>query len=132
MSEFLIAHVGHTLRSHEHVTWWNPDHRGYTVCTTKAGRYSEDEARRICADSECLAVPVAAAIKLARSTPYYRRSDGNLARLYDGGQLAPVENSREVWKALQADALVVGRYAKPTPMAPTKARAVYLPDPVEA
>jgi hypothetical protein len=30
-SEYLIAHIGHTTKSHEHITWWKPDSRGYTV-----------------------------------------------------------------------------------------------------
>jgi thymidine kinase len=42
-TEYLIAHIGHTHKGHEHVTWWKPNSCGYTVCIDKAGRYSEDE-----------------------------------------------------------------------------------------
>lgn len=45
MSDLLIAHIGHTLREHEHITWWKPDSRGYTICIDKAGRYGEVEAQ---------------------------------------------------------------------------------------
>ena len=128
MSEYLIAHAGHTLRCHEHVTWWNTDHRGYTVCTIKAGRYSKEEATAICISSQCVAIPVESVTEIAKTTPYYRRSDGSLNRLYDGGKLAPVENSKEAWKHLSAKAMIVGRYAKSTPMSPTKRRAIYVPE----
>jgi hypothetical protein len=85
MSQYLIAHIGHTTKSCEHITWWKPDSRGYTVCIDKAGLYEETQARRICESSGiCIAMPLADAKKLARSTPYYRRSNGELARLYDG------------------------------------------------
>jgi hypothetical protein len=130
--QFLIAHCGHTRRDCEHVCWWKPDSCGYTICVDKAGRYSADEARRICDVSECIAVPAAAAISLARSTPYYRKSDGTLGKWYDGGPYRPVENSRKSWSQLKQSALVVGRYAKTTPIAPSKARVIYLDPAVEA
>ncbi len=126
MAEYLIAHVGHTGKLDEHICWWKPDSRGYTICVDKAGRYSEAEARSICERSECLAVSLGDAVKLARSTPYYRRHDGTLGLLYDGERHRPVENSRQSWQALKLAALVIGAYVKPTPVAPSKARAIYL------
>lgn len=126
MSDYLIAHVGHTKRYDEHICWWKPDSRGYTICVDKAGRYTEDEARCICADTCCLAVPTEAATAIARTTPHYRLSDGTLAKLYDGGPHRPVENSKRAWESLKLAAIVIGAYAKPTPIAPSKARAIYL------
>jgi hypothetical protein len=35
--------------SNEHGRWWAPDRRGYTAIIGEAGRYSEAEAREICA-----------------------------------------------------------------------------------
>ncbi len=126
MPEYLIAHVGHTSKSYEHICWWKPESKGYTICTTKAGRYSAEKAREICTSSECIAVPAEAAEGLARTTPYYRQPNGTLGKLYDGGPHAPVENSSRAWTQLKADALVIGKYAKPTPMAPSRAREIYL------
>ena len=127
MSQYLIAHIGHTTKWCEHVTWWKPDSRGYTVCVDKAGRYSEAEARSICQHGECIAVPVAAVEGLARTTPYYRQSNGTLAKLYDGGPHRPVPNSREAWTALKAANIVSApRWTKPTPIAAAKARAIYV------
>lgn len=125
-AEFLIAHVGHSGKSDEHICWWKPDSRGYTICVDKAGRYSEEKARSICDGSVCLAVPVSAAVALARTTPYYRLSNGTLGKLYDGGPHRPVENARKEWSALKLAAIVIGRYVKPTPITPSKARAIYL------
>lgn len=129
MNEYLIAHIGHTIRDHEHITWWRPDSRGYTICTQKAGVYTEQEARRICEPSGgvCIAVPKDATAILARTTPYFRRADGSLQKLYDGDQHSPVANSREAWRELSIAKLDTGRMDKPTPMPPSKARAIYLP-----
>jgi hypothetical protein len=126
--EYLIAHIGHTTKTHEHLTWWKPESRGYTVCIDKAGLYSEAEARGICQSRLCIAVPKDEAAKLARTTPYYRMSNGDLARLYDGGPHAVVPNGRNEWKALMAAAMDCSvKPDKPTPIG-AKARAVYLPD----
>lgn len=125
--EYLIAHIGHSTKSDEHIVWWKPDSRGYTICVDKAGRYNEDEARSICTCSMCIAVPVETASEIARSTPYYRRSDGRLYKLYDGDQHRPVPNDLQAWKRLLSERL--GECAnpdKPTPMPSSKARAIYL------
>ena len=98
--QYLVAHVGHTHKWDEHICWWKPDSKGYTICVDKAGRYTEEKARSICRSSECIAVRVDAAESIARSTPYYRRSDGTLAKLYDGGPYRPVENSSKAWAAI--------------------------------
>ncbi|AUH51069.1 hypothetical protein CXB49_09715 [Chromobacterium sp. ATCC 53434] len=117
------------IRDHEHITWWRPDSRGYTICTHKAGVYTELEARSICtpAGGTCIAVPKDEATKLACTTPYYRRLNGYLAKLYDGDQHAPVPNSSAAWRALDAARLDTGRMDKPTPMAASRSRAIYLP-----
>jgi hypothetical protein len=126
MNEYLIAHVGHTQRHDEHICWWRPESRGYTICVDRAGRYSEQEARSICAETVCIAVPVEAAKGLARTTPYYRLPNGTLGKLYDGGPHSPVENRPKEWAAIKEHALLIGKYAKPTPMAASKQRAIYV------
>jgi hypothetical protein len=127
MPEYLIAHIGHTLKHHEHVTWWHPDSRGYTVCIDKAGLYDEAEARSICASPSCIAVPKSVAESVARSTPYYRLSDGTLAKMYDGGPHRVVPNELLLWKALLSGRLArCAHPIKPTPISVAKARAIYL------
>lgn len=129
MSEYLIAHIGHTTKWCEHITWWNPDSKGYTICIDKAGRYSEDEARSICQWGLCIAVPATSVQPLARSTPYFRAPGGRLAKLYDGGPHRPVENEAQAWRHLLNARLLCSKTTeKPTPMPPSKMRAIYLDD----
>ena len=126
-TEYLIAHIGHTLKGHEHVTWWKPDSRGYTICIDKAGRYTEEEARAICQYGSSIAVRVQAVEPLALSTPYYRRGDGKLAKLYDGGPHRPVRNDAQDWRHLLSNRLLCSKTTeRPTPMPASKARAIYL------
>jgi hypothetical protein len=126
-AEYLIAHIGHTNNGHEHIHWWKPESRGYTFCVDKAGRYTEAEARSICVrNSPCLAVRADDVQPLARTTPYYRSPKGDLWRLYDGGSMRPVPNSKEAWKDLVAKRLDCGEIDKPTPISVNKARAIYL------
>lgn len=128
MTTYLIAHIGHTIKGQEHITWWRPESRGYTLCIDKAGLYSEDEARSICSTSICIAVPKEVAEPIARSTPYYRRSDGTLNKLYDGGPHRVVPNDLSAWKVLMSGRLAnCAHPAKPTPISVSKARAIYLP-----
>ncbi len=127
MTEYLIAHIGHTQKHDEHVCWWKPESKGYTICIDKAGRYSEEEARSICRTGLCIAVPAGIAAELVRSTPYYRRTDGSLAKLYDGDKHRPVPNDLQAWKHLLAGRLGgCAHPEKPTPIG-AKARAIYLP-----
>lgn len=37
--------------SNEHRSWWGPNFAGYTGIIGKAGRYTRDEAERICKDA---------------------------------------------------------------------------------
>ena len=127
MTEYLIAHIGHTQKTSEHVCWWNPDSRGYTICIDKAGRYSEEQARSICRTGECIAVRVQAVESLARSTPYYRTHTGQLHKLYDGGPHRPVENGHTNWRHLLSNRLLCSSTTeRPTPMPATNMRSVYL------
>jgi hypothetical protein len=127
MMEYLIAHIGHTCRHNEHICWWKPDSKGYTICIDKAGRYSEDEAASICRTGECIAVPVDRVEPMARSTPYYRASNGTLAKLYDGGPHRPVENESQKWRRLLDARLLCSKTTeKPTPITTSKARAIYI------
>ena len=126
-TQYLIAHIGHTHREHEHVCWWKPESRGYTICIDKAGHYSEEEARTICQHGSCIAVPVIAADGLALSTPYYRRSDGRLYRLYDGDKHRPVPNDAQAWRHLLNNRLLCSKTTeRPTPISANKARAIYI------
>lgn len=126
-TEYLIAHIGHTLKGHEHITWWKPNSRGYTICIDAAGRYSEEEARSICQDGRCIAVRLQRVEPLALSTPYFRMSNGRLGELYDGGPHRPVRNDAEVWRLLLNNRLLCSKTTeRPTPMLPRKARAIYL------
>lgn len=132
MHEYLIAHIGHTQKHHEHVTWWKPNSCGYTICIDKAGRYSEDEASSICQHGGSIAVRVQAVEPLALSTPYYRRSDGKLSKLYDGGPHRPVRNDAQDWRHLLNNRLLCSKTTqRPTPLPASKARAIYL-DAVQA
>ena len=127
VAEYLIAHIGHTSKWCEHVTWWKPDSKGYTICIDKAGRYSEDEARSICQWGSCIAVPVRSVEPLARSTPYFRAQGGMLQKLYDGGPHRPVDNEAQAWRQLLNARLLCSKTTeKPTPMPSSKARAIYL------
>jgi len=130
MSQYLIAHIGHTGKDHEHITWWRPDSRGYTVCIDKAGLYEADEAESICKDGICIAVTKPVAEEHARSTPYFRRSDGSLNKMYDGGPHRVIPNDAQVWLRLLAWRLGVRTCRKPTRPSPigSKARAIYLPE----
>lgn len=126
--EYLIAHIGHTNKHHEHVTWWKPESCGYTICVDKAGRYTADEAAGICRYGSCIAVRLQDVEPLARSTPYYRLSNGTLGKLYDGGPHRPVPNSRGCWEALMKMRTYPPQEAKaekPTPIG-AKARAIYV------
>jgi len=127
MSRYLIAHIGHTTKWVEHVTWWAPDSKGYRVCIDKAGLYSEEEAMSICRYGGCLAVTKDLAQSIARSTPYYRRVDGTLNKLYDGDSHTVVPNSRETWQTLIKSCLPCSkRTEKPTPISAAKVRSIYL------
>lgn len=124
--QYLITHIGHTTKEHEHITWWKPESRGYTVCIDKAGLYTEDEARSICSGTGlCIAVRKLSVESETRSTPYYRRQDGALNKLYDGGPHSVVPNDAQVWKRLLAARLDTGRHDRPTPIG-GKARAIYI------
>lgn len=52
-----------------------------------------------------------------------------VAKLKDGGPHHPVENSHKAWAEIKLAAVVIGTYAKPTPIAPSKSRAIYLEHP---
>jgi hypothetical protein len=128
-TEYLIAHIGHTGKHCEHICWWRPESRGYTLCVDQAGRYTEAQAASICdrPDSSCIAVAVDSVKPLARSTPYFRMNNGDLRALYDFPDMKPVPNTRECWDALiQAKSYPASlTHQKPTPIG-AKARAIYI------
>jgi hypothetical protein len=127
MTGYLIAHIGHTTNCHQHITWWRPNNRGYTVVIDSAGRYSDADAADICKCGSCIAISEDLIKPVVRSTPYYRRHDGLLAPLYDlAGPV--VENSRASWAYILANAAFKAARGidKPTPISAPKARAIYL------
>lgn len=88
--------------------------------------------RSICSrTSLCIAVSKEEAAKLARSTPYYRRADGQLAKLYDGDKHHVVPNGKVEWAVLLKARVDFGKVEKPTPIG-AKARAIYLPETMSA
>lgn len=116
MNNFIVLHVGHTTQYHEHIQLWAPESKGYVVCIDRAGRYSEEEARRICNGCcECVAVPYDYLNKFARSTPYYlRERTGTVAKFYDGDSHRPIQNSKQDWKIILKSDRLIGK-CKPTP-----------------
>lgn len=123
---YLIAHIGHTGKEHEHITWWKPESCGYTFCIDKAGLYTEAEAKSICSGTgTCVAIHKTLVAQHARTTPYYRRQNGTLNKLYDGGPHSVVPNDAQVWRSLLAGRLDTGRHDRPTPIG-AKSRAIYL------
>jgi hypothetical protein len=110
MSEFFIASLKHTHKGHEHITWWQKNHCGYTpVLGDYAGTYSRDEAARLNSGDSCIAVPVEAVRGLMSPEPYYKPG----ARFYD--QRGPVvDNTRANWNRLIAASLTEGRECKPS------------------
>lgn len=127
MSHYIIAHIGHSTKWSEHICWWKPDSRGYTFDIERAGLYDLKEAESICDSGLCIAVAKADAEKIAKGEPFYRRSDGELARLYDGHCVAVVPNSADAWRHLLLCCIYPNRKKeRPTPIG-KKAGAIYLP-----
>lgn len=127
MSHYIIAHIGHSTKWSEHIHWWKPESMGYTFCLERAGLYDLKEAEAICDNGLCIAVSKFDAEKIAKGEPFYRRSDGELARMYDGHCVAVVPNSADAWSHLFLSCISPSRKIdRPTPIG-KKARAVYLP-----
>lgn len=117
---FYIASLKHTIRSHEHITFWGPDYRGYVIALTddRVGRYS---AEFIAADGGtlndgecCIAVPEESVKELLSPTPYYANSKGVAQPFYDiPGPV--VDNTRANWDRLIAASMQEHRRVKPKP-----------------
>jgi hypothetical protein len=115
MSTFYIASLKHTDKSHEHITWWQRFHRGYTpVLGEYAGLYCYGEASDLNDGRDYIAVPAEAVQKLMSPEPYFENRTG-LRRWYD--QRGPVvDNTRANWNALIAARLLPeGCQFKPNP-----------------
>jgi hypothetical protein len=113
---YYIASPKHTIRDHEHITFWGPDHRGYVLVVKDGhtGAYKLAEAERLNDGLSCIAVPIAAVKALLSPEPYYRRANGEAARFYD--MPGPVvDNTRANWNRLIAASLPTGRQYKPKP-----------------
>ena len=108
---YYIASLKHTNKGHEHITFWGPLHRSYTVVIGDCiGNYDEAEAATLNDGFDCLAVPVALVERLQSPEPYYKPG----ARFYD--QRGPVvDNTRSKWNSLIAGSFQAGRTYKPKP-----------------
>lgn len=127
MSHYIIAHIGHSTKWSEHIHWWKPESKGYTFDIDRAGLYDLREAEAICDSGVCIAVSKHDAGLIAKGNPFFRRSDGELRRLYDVHCFAVVPNSAEAWQHLFKCCIYPNRKKdKPTPIG-KKARAIYLP-----
>lgn len=119
MSEvYYIASVAHTLKCHEHITFWAPDHCGYRLAITddRIGRYSAEEVResRMLADGvHCLAVPETVVKSLLSPMPYFA-INGRAQQFYDTPGPV-VDNTRENWDKLIAAAFALPAGVKPKP-----------------
>lgn len=125
MSEarYYIASLKHTIREHEHITFWGPEWRGYVLIIKDGhtGEYAEAEAKRLNDGFDCIAVPAEAVKALLSPEPYYRRSNGEAHRFYDTPGPV-VDNTRANWNRLIAASLAEGRAYKPKPEVHRKAR----------
>jgi hypothetical protein len=113
---YYIASLKHTIRDHEHITFWGPDHRGYVLVIKDGhtGEYTLAGAQRLNDGIDCLAVPVDAVKALLSQEPYFRNGRGVAARFYDTPGPV-VENNRANWNRLIAASLADGRQMKPKP-----------------
>jgi hypothetical protein len=114
-TRYYIASLKHTVRDHEHITFWGADHRGYVLVIQDGhtGEYTLAEAQRLNDGLDCLAVPVDAVKALLSPQPYYRNGWGHAARFYDTPGPV-VDNTRANWNRLIAAALP-GQVYKPKP-----------------
>jgi hypothetical protein len=112
---YYIASVKHTIRDHEHITFWGKDHRGYVLVIKDGhtGEYTLAEAQRLNDGLDCIAVPVDAVKALLSPKPYFRDSRGTAIRFYDTPGPV-VDNTRANWNRLIAAALP-GQVHKPKP-----------------
>lgn len=109
---FYIASLKHTGKAHEHITWWGPNHCGYTpVLGEYAGLYRAEDAAKLNDGKSFIAVPAEAVRALMAPEPYYRVDPPG--RFYD--QRGPVVlNSRANWNRL-AEAASPANKPKPEP-----------------
>ena len=109
---YRIASLKHTHQGHEHITWWGPNHCGYTpVLGGQCGVYSAEEAAALNNGESCIAVPVDVVDVLAVPEPY---CIAPVRKFYD--QIGPVvENTKGMWAQLITLSLDVGRRQKPKP-----------------
>lgn len=117
---YIIASLKHTSKSHEHITFWGPDYRGY-VLAVKDGHVGRYTAEFIAKDGghlndgeSCIAVPEEAVMTLLSPEPYFRNYKGAAARFYDTPGPV-VDNTRANWNALIAASMTEHRRFKPKP-----------------
>jgi hypothetical protein len=97
---FYIASLKHTNKHHEHITFYGPDSRGYTLVIGESiGKYTLQEAAKLNDGIDCLAIPVDDVHALLSPEPYYRHQSGAPHRVYD--QRGPVlDNTKDIWAML--------------------------------
>lgn len=104
---YYIASVAHTLKCHEHISFWGPDSRGYRLAITddRIGRYSAEEVMRsrMLGDGvHCLAVPEEVVKSLLSPMPYFALN-GRAQQFYDTPGPV-VDNTRANWNRMVAAA----------------------------
>lgn len=117
---YLIASLKHTVRHHEHITFWGPDYCGYVIALTdeRVGKYTaefiaEDGGRLNYGDC-AIAVPEDAVKALLSPTPFYTDSKGFERQFYDTAGPV-VDNTRANWNKLIAASMTEHRLHKPKP-----------------
>lgn len=112
---FYIASLKHTIRDHEHITFWGPGHCGYVLVIKDGhtGEYTLAEAQRLNDGRDHLAVPAEAVKALLSPEPYFRNGFGVAARFYDTPGPV-VDNTKVNWDRLIAASLP-GQVYKPKP-----------------
>lgn len=73
MSRWIVISFEHSHKNDEGLTFWRPGARGYTVFLSAAGRYTREEAEKICKEANYsevdeIAIPEEDALELAKRT----------------------------------------------------------------
>lgn len=137
MSQFYIASVKHTIKLHEHITFWARFGKGYRLTfDDHMGRYCFGEASDLNDGFDCIAIPVAIVDAILSPEPYYKPG----ARFIDT-RGPVVDNTKAMWELPISGSISHGRQAakvkpevfrghrrsfawSPAPAAPELAKAV--------
>lgn len=117
-TKYLIASLNHTIKCHEHISFWAPNCCGYRLAITESmvGQYTEQEVRDLGLNDgvSTLAVPKGEVLTMLSPEPYFTNSTGAQIRFYDTP--GPViDNTRVNWNALIKASLPRANGVKPKP-----------------